>query len=98
MPRTSKGEKKLRNLAHYSNQEIQEDVERINKEEDLTDELGLFRMAATHEDHKLKGLVAANIVLVNLKISFTTQSGIKVRHTIPVLVDSGDKNTIAQLK
>lgn len=63
---------------------------RINKEENLDDELGIFRLASVHSDLYLANQ-APNTVLVNLKIKFITKADREVSHVIPVAVTLGEE-------
>jgi len=79
---------------------IGKEFKRINEDEDLVDELGIFRLASLHEDLNLANATdkptQPNIVLVNLKIDFITKSSAKVRHVIPVMVaQEGDRGVLS---
>lgn len=84
------GEIKIRGgNQYYGGAAIAKDVKRINKDENLAGELGIFRLASVHKDLDLAHQ-ASNAVLVNLRIKFITKTGAEVEHIIPVMVTRGD--------
>ena len=81
--RTTKGQKRIASGdRYYGGYDIQRDRERISKEESLTDELGLFRLASTHKDLGLEGRTP-NFVLANIRIKFITNADVEVVHCTP---------------
>ncbi len=75
---------------YYGGSSIAIDVKRINKDENLADELGIFRLASVHRDLDLANQPPPNAVLVNLRIKFITKTDVEVEHVIPVMVTQGD--------
>jgi len=76
---------------YYGGSSIAADVRRINKDENLADELGIFRLASVHRDLDLANQPSPNAVLVNLRIKFITKADVEVEHVIPVMVTQGDE-------
>lgn len=75
---------------NYKDHSIKGDVEKINKDENLADELGIFRLASVHRDLDLANQPPSNAVLVNLRIKFITKTDVEAEHVIPVMVTQGD--------
>jgi hypothetical protein len=84
--RTAKGKKRIQSGDwYYGGSDIQGDRERISQEENLKDELGLFRLASAHKDLGLEGR-DSNYVLANIRIKFCTNTDVEVEHVIPIAV------------
>lgn len=75
---------------YYGGASITAAVTRINRDENLADELGIFRLASVHRDLDLSHQPPLNAVLVNLRIKFITKADVEVEHVIPVMVTQGD--------
>jgi hypothetical protein len=69
---------------------IIDDAIKINKNENLANDLGIFRLASVHRDLDLANQPSPNAVLVNLRIKFITKTDVEVTHVIPVMVTQGD--------
>jgi len=90
MSRTNKGEKRIKSGdRYYGGYDIALDNQRINQEESLEDELGLFRLASVHKDLGLASR-ASNAVLANIRIKFITRTDVEVEYVIPIAVTDED--------
>jgi hypothetical protein len=78
----------------YDDSSIAADQKRINKTENLANELGIFRLASVHRDLDLANQPPPNAVLVNLRIKFITKSGIEVGYAIPIMVTLGENEEV----